>query len=136
MSNNTLERGSESIANRDEQLTFGSDAGPVPVDVELDEYLEGDAVFDSGALDCASGLETVEDDRQVGALTDQSRGVGKFPGRNPNRIQNVGNAMPQEVFRFLESRDRDWPRVRSPEDVDGLRGLDVRSQPHSMSVHA
>jgi hypothetical protein len=127
-------RAIEAAADLHQARVARRDSGTAAVGVDLDQHREGRAQRGRPLRRKVRRLDAVEDDRHVRAAPPQVRDVRQLPRRNSDRVENVGEAVGEEMLRLPQRRDGDPARLRldgKAHRVDRLGRLDVRPQRHA-----
>ena len=120
----------ENAGDGEQAVIVMIDARPVLAAINLDQ---GRVAARMGG-DGLCHLHTVDQDLQVRALSRQRGGAVQLRGRDDDRIENVGKAMFEQIFRFRQRRDGDAARLARRRDLCDLRrfaGFHMRAQGHA-----
>ena len=122
-------------ADRDETAGIaGLNARAVAIAVDLDQHRKPVAGGARRGGDGLRAVEVVEEDRQIGAAAAQIEHMIELVGRDADGVQDVLEAVADEILGFLEGRYRDRPRAALGHDaghLDALGRLEVRAQMHA-----
>jgi hypothetical protein len=128
----------EALADGDQQRVVGRNTRAMAVTVDLDQRLDWHGLALGERPNGVGGLECVEDDPQRAAGAHQVGYFGQFHRRDADRVENVGDAVREEITRLGERRDGDRKfraRGEHAENVDRFGGLDVRAQRDPERAH-
>ena len=94
-------------ADFEQQRIAGLDPRAMTVAVDLDQRGKSHAERFAFLRDHVGGFDAVEQDRDVRALPRELRDVVELVRRDPDRVQDVGDAVRKEIFGLFQRRNRD-----------------------------
>ena len=104
------------------------------VAVDLDQHFDLNALSFAEVMHCLGRFGGIEDHAQLATLSDQRGHLRQLHRCDADRVQNVPDSVSKEIARLRERRDRDrdiGPARENLEDIDRLRGFDMRAQSHA-----